>query len=431
MSPDASSSTLFKRCVLPAALWLALAAPDARAADRGETRAIAPLISETSPRFGADLRASLTARGTAVGLDLEIPYSELQFIRVPGGYGAVLQVTVVFRTAKKNEQAGGDVWEDRIAVPTIGASRDPAARARFRRSFALEPGEYRVELSVEDQNGGRVSRARGTLAVPVFASGGLGLGDLEFGLCGADGRFVSVPSRRYEADLAMLCVRGAVYDRSVVAAERTVALNYEVRSETGESVAHGDTALEVNATTTFELRPRVGNLFLGQYTLAVEAKEGSRRWKTERTFEVETMSLPRGQSYATVIEILSYIATDAEYEQLRRATTDSTQQVAWEMFWGRRDPSPETPRNEALIDFFRRVRYANRTFAIQGVAGWRCDQGRIWIRYGQPDQVEERPATFYEPPMQVWQYFTLNRRYVFADREGFGRYELVYPSGER
>ena len=123
MSPDASLPTRLLRCVPAAALCLALAALPARGDEKGETRAIAPLISETSPRFGADLRAALTARGTAVGLDLEIPYSELQFIRVPGGYGAVLQVTVVFRTAKKNEQAGGDVWEDQIAVPNFESSR--------------------------------------------------------------------------------------------------------------------------------------------------------------------------------------------------------------------------------------------------------------------------------------------------------------------
>ena len=394
-----------------AALFALIVAVPSRADVSGETRTIAPLLGETSPRFGADLRSSLTARGTAVSLDLEIPYSELQFIRVPGGYGAVFQVTVVFRSEKKDEQAGGDVWEDRIAVATFEASRDPASRARFRRTFALDPGKYRVETSVEDKNGGRISKARGTLEVPAFAAGGLGLGDLEFGLCGADSVFVPVPSRRYEADLASLCVRGAVYDRSAVAAERTVALNYVVRGEAGETVAKGDTALKVNGVTEFELRPRVANLFLGQYSLDVEAKEGDRRWKTGRTFDVETLSLPRGQSYATVVEILSYIATDTEYEELRRASTDSTQEVAWDKFWGRRDPSPETPRNEALVEFFRRVRFANRSFGSQGLAGWRTDQGRIYIRHGQPDQVEDRPATFYEPPMQVWHYFELNRRY--------------------
>ncbi len=133
-------------------------------------------MGDASPRFDADLRSSLTASGTAVALDLELPYSELQFIRLPGGYGAVLQVTVVFRSAKKNEQVGGDVWEDRIVVPTFEASRDPASRARFRRTFSLPAGEYRVELSVEDQNGGRRSLARGVFEVPAFSAGGLGLG---------------------------------------------------------------------------------------------------------------------------------------------------------------------------------------------------------------------------------------------------------------
>jgi len=397
----------------------------------GETRAVDPLIGDTSPRFSADLRASLTERGTAVALDLELPYSELQFIRVPGGYGAVLQITIVFQAAKKNDQVGGDVWEDRIMVPTFEASRDAAARATYRRSFALEPGQYRVDLSVEDQNGGRISRARSQFQVPAFSIGGLGLGDLEFGFCAADSSFVPVPSRRYDANLEAFCVRGVVYDRSPVAAERAVTLTWQVRGESGESLARRDTTLKVTGSAPYVLHPPAANLFLGQYTLEVEAKEGARKWKTERTFDVETLTLPRGQSYETVVEILSYIATDPEYDALRRAKDDSTQQAAWDTFWSRRDPTPETPRNEFMIEIFRRVRFANRTFGVQGLTGWRTDQGRIYIKYGQPDQVEDRPATFYEPPSQIWHYVELKRRYVFVDREGFGRYELINPDGER
>ena len=172
------------------ACLLAAAAAVAVPARAGETRSVAPLIGDASPRFNADLRSSLTAAGTAVALDLELPYSELQFIRLPGGYGAVLQVLVVFRSAKQNEQVGGDVWEDRIVVPNFEASRDPASRARFRRTFALPAGEYRVEMSVEDQNGGRRSQARGEFEVPAFSAGGLGLGDLEFGFCPVDSAFV-------------------------------------------------------------------------------------------------------------------------------------------------------------------------------------------------------------------------------------------------
>jgi GWxTD domain-containing protein len=403
--------------------------PAVTGAATGESRAAAPLFGAGSPRFGADLRAHLTAQGTALTFDLECPYSELSFIRIPAGFGAALRFTVVFRTSK-DRQAGGDVGEDRIVVPIFEATRDPASRARFRRSFHLAPGEYDVEVTLEDLNGGRTSKAKGEIRVPAFELGGLGLGDLEFGFC-ADSAFVPLPSRRYEADLARLCVRGFVYDRRTDGGARPVTLAYEVRSEGGETLVKGDTTFSVAREAEFVLRPNVADLFLGAYALHVEAREGTRRWRAERPFEVETLTLPRGQNYATVVEIVSYVANDAEYDELRDAKTDAERQVAWDAFWARRDPSPDTPRNEAMIEFFRRVRFANRNFAGQSVAGWRTDQGRIYIRHGAPDQVEERPATFYEPPLQIWHYYQLNRRYVFADREGFGRYELVYPGGER
>lgn len=409
---------------------LALVPPAGPPAQAGESRSASPLFGDGAPRFGADLRAHLTAEGPALSFDLECPYSELQWIRVPGGYGAALRVTVVFRGPKK-AQAGGDVGENRVVVPTFEATRDPAGRIRFSRPFTLPPATYRVEVTAADLNGGRTSHATGEVRVPEFAQGGLGLGDLEFGFCTSGGDFVRLASRRYEADLERMCVRGTIYDRKGEDAERPVHVVYQVRSETGETAARGDTTITVGREATFLLRPPIGELFLGTYMLEVEATEGERKWKTERSFEVETLSLPRGQSYATMVEILSYVATDPEYDELRAARDDSTRQAAWERFWVRRDPTPDTPRNEAMLEFFRRVRYANRNFAGQSVAGWRTDQGRIYIRHGAPDQVEDRPATFYDPPLQIWHYYQLNRRYVFADREGFGRYELIYPGGER
>lgn len=402
----------------------------ATGARAGETRSAGPLFGPSPPRFGADLRAHLTGDGPALAFDLDCAYSELQFIRVPAGYGAALRVTVVFRTPR-GEQAGGDVAEERFVVATYEATRDPAGRSRFHRTFSLPPGTYRVEVTVEDLNGGRTSRARGEVQVPRFEVGGLGLGDLEFGFCRADSSFVLLASRRYQADLDRMCVRGRIYDRRTEGDARTIALDYQVRGETGETVARGATTLEVAREQGFVLWPEVSELFLGTYTLAVEVQEGDRKWKTERSFEIETLTLPRGQSYATVVEILSYVASDPEYDQMRAAQGDSARQAAWDRFWARRDPTPDTPRNEAMLEFFRRVRFANRNFAGQAVAGWRTDQGRIYIRHGAPDQVEDRPATFYDPPLQIWQYFQLNRRYVFADREGFGRYELIYPSNER
>ena len=56
--------------------------------------------------------------------------------------------------------------------------------------------------------------------------------------------------------------------------------------------------------------------------------------------------------------------------------------------------------------------------------------GRVYIKYGPPDQIESRPATLQSPQLEVWYYNRPSRRFVFADRDGFGRYVLVSPALE-
>ena len=81
------------------------------------------------------------------------------------------------------------------------------------------------------------------------------------------------------------------------------------------------------------------------------------------------------------------------------------------------------------IEFFRRLHYADQHFSGFG-PGWRSDMGRIYVRYGPPDQIEQRAASSTTPQLELWFYNQPYHRFVFADREGFGRYTLVQPSGE-
>ena len=61
-----------------------------------------------------------------------------------------------------------------------------------------------------------------------------------------------------------------------------------------------------------------------------------------------------------------------------------------------------------------------------GAATW----GRIYIRHGTPDQIENHAATTDMPQLEIWFYNNPYRRYVFGDREGFGRYALLSPTEE-
>jgi GWxTD domain-containing protein len=59
-----------------------------------------------------------------------------------------------------------------------------------------------------------------------------------------------------------------------------------------------------------------------------------------------------------------------------------------EEFWRRRDPTPGTAENESRTAFGRRIEHANRTWGRYGLGkGMFSDMGRVFIRYGEPDEV--------------------------------------------
>jgi len=78
---------------------------------------------------------------------------------------------------------------------------------------------------------------------------------------------------------------------------------------------------------------------------------------------------------------------------------------------------------EARDEFYKRVTYANQHFSA-GTQGWRTDMGRIYIKYGQPDEVVRNPFRFEGPPEEIWYYYRARYTFFFVDRDGFGRYEI-------
>jgi hypothetical protein len=180
-----------------------------RAPPRARSAPPSPLVSETFAPFRRGRQRLPDSHGHGLGFDFETPVSEVAFIKVPAGYGADMRVTVVFRS-EKGRQEGGDFWDHRIVVATFGETREPSHRIRFHRDFKLAPGEYRVDVTFEDLNGGRISKALGRVRVPEFGPGALGLGDLQFGFCTSDSVFTLMPSRKFEANLEQFCVKGSV-----------------------------------------------------------------------------------------------------------------------------------------------------------------------------------------------------------------------------
>ncbi len=104
-------------------------------------------------------------------------------------------------------------------------------------------------------------------------------------------------------------------------------------------------------------------------------------------------------------------------------------------FWARRDPSSGTARNEERERFYAAIEETNHRYREGGasaIPGWRTDRGRIFIKYGAPDEVVERKVQAGASPYEIWKYErTRNLRYVFIDLTRFGNYTLIYTNDVR
>jgi GWxTD domain-containing protein len=98
-------------------------------------------------------------------------------------------------------------------------------------------------------------------------------------------------------------------------------------------------------------------------------------------------------------EDVAYIITDEERAAFKQLSNDTERDNFIEAFWARRDPTPDTPDNEYKEEHYRRIEYANEHYAA-GIPGWKTDRGRMYIKYGPPDEVESHPSGgMYERPM--------------------------------
>jgi GWxTD domain-containing protein len=95
-------------------------------------------------------------------------------------------------------------------------------------------------------------------------------------------------------------------------------------------------------------------------------------------------------------------------------------------FWKKKDPSPNNEENEVFDEYFRRVAYANEHFSSY-IEGWKSDRGMVFIMLGPPNNVDRHPFEYDSKPYEIWEYYNLNRSFVFLDQTGFGDYRLITP----
>jgi len=166
------------------------------------------------------------------------------------------------------------------------------------------------------------------------------------------------------------------------------------------------------------------DLEVGAHVLEVEVtplpegKEVSARSR----FRVVTSPLSWGEDEETMLAQISYVATRDEMDLLSSVPPEERGPF-WDGFWAGRDPDPATEFNEFKAEFLRRLGYANAQFRSI-VEGWQTDMGRIYIQYGEPDDIDSQPIGQMLNAWEIWYYYGHHAKYIFVDKEGFGEFVL-------
>ena len=167
----------------------------------------------------------------------------------------------------------------------------------------------------------------------------------------------------------------------------------------------------------------------GEYSVNLEINTKNCQQRTTKKFRIQYQDLPRSiTNIDEAIEQLRYIATGEEMETMRRAF-HSAKEGLFKKFWKERDPTPGTEANEQMIEYYRRVDYANQKFSTQR-PGWMTDRGLIYIKYGDPSEIIRNLLPKNQRPYEIWIYHEHGIQFEFVDRTGFGDYELMGPISE-
>jgi GWxTD domain-containing protein len=95
-------------------------------------------------------------------------------------------------------------------------------------------------------------------------------------------------------------------------------------------------------------------------------------------------------------------------------------------FWAKRDRVPSTPENETRMQFYGAVGYANAHYSVRFTSGWKTARGRIFAKYGAPDDSLVNPMSGRGIRYLVWRMAKgKSRWFIFGDRANNGNYVLL------
>ncbi|MCX7798132.1 MAG: GWxTD domain-containing protein [Melioribacter sp.] len=402
----------------------------------GQVESSSNISYTTTKKFFVDFASYIDSNRSKTRLDIfiQVPYSSIQFIKQNDSFKASYNLSLIFYDKEKKNILLEKIWKERVSTDNFQHTLSKDNFNLSYKTFDFTPGEYLLTCIFEDAD----SRNSSSIDFPIKVnqiSDTLGISDIIFVsdiVKDASGeKIVPNVSKTVSNKTKSLQFYFEIYSNK----ERNVNLEYTIEDLKNK--------LTYKQTTPYVIKSGINPVYytfdntdfkLGDYKLIIklESTENNTLLSTEKNIYSVITGLPASiVDLDKAIEQMIYIASPNEIDFIKEGKTYDEKLNRFLAFWDKHKPNPKMDENPIMNEYYRRVEYANKNFKGWGREGWRSDMGMIYITFGPPSYVERHPLEPNSRPYEIWDYYEINRTFIFVDQTGFGDYRLINPDYSR
>lgn len=386
--------------------------------------------------FNLDVLNFYSSEGTHSRVDIyvEIPLKNMEFKKsktIKNTFVSKFDLNIDVKD-KSGNVIYNNVSKEEVSTQETGQEYLSQNAQILTRNIFLPPGDYDLSVSVFEQSTKNKTEKDKKIKVEDFSTPPLSISDVMIvsRFSSNDGKKVITPDvGRNVAAIDTFYLFYYVYKNSD---DEKIDVNCRILDPEKKEVYTKKETLDLSSGLSFQnmlfMPVPTAELGYGKYTIEITAASNNYNFSTDSYFENLSYDFPLPMKDIDIlVEQLQYIAKSDEIDRIRDAKSDVEKQKRFLDFWKKKDPSPNTKRNEVMQEYYRRVISANKFFGNTYSQGWRTDMGMVYIIFGEPNNIERHPYDMDSKPYEVWEYYQDNKQFVFVDNTGFGDYRLISP----
>ncbi len=390
-----------------------------------------PDETRSLPKFYQDFLNFSTSDSASTRVDafIQVPYNQIQFVKSDKGFTASYTVTISVFDEYREKLIVEKVWNEEVNEKNFEQTNSQNNYNLSLKSFYLQPGKYIIRSSVEDKESKKEYYTEKPFIVRSL-NGTIALSDIIL---------ISKVSETSDQKKILPNVSGNVatqkdgvpiFFEAYSKTPAEIRLQYVISNDKQDIVFQSSESRHLDSGKTQIFHTIKDSLInLGNYLLTVKAvgQNDSVIASANKAFFSKWVGVPLTvKDLDQAVDQLVYIASSKELDYIKEAKTQEEKSKRYLAFWKKKDPSPSTEENEVFNEYYRRIEYANQHFSHY-VKGWKTDRGMVFILLGAPNNVDRHPFDVDSKPYEIWQYYQMNRQFVFVDETGFGDYRLTTP----